>query len=84
MTSLVSSLSNPAVVLGYDPKWRDLGQVTRQIIMITCCTIKPEWHKCGLNPQMWTIVGEYHNYIYDKMTSGQKILLATKLQTKIK
>ena len=33
--------------------------------MFTGNTIKPELHKCGLNPQMWTIVGEYHNYNYN-------------------
>ena len=33
--------------------------------MITCCTVKPKGHKCGLNPQMWIIVGKYYNHIYD-------------------
>ena len=23
------------------------------------------WHECDLHPQMWMIVGEYHNNIYD-------------------
>ena len=23
--------------------------------MITCYTVKPEWHKCSLNPQMFNI-----------------------------
>ena len=35
--------------------------------MITCYTVKPHWHESGLNPKMWIIVGEYHNYIYDKI-----------------
>ena len=33
---------------------------------ITCYTVKPKQHKCGLHPQMWIIVGKYHNNIYNK------------------
>ena len=31
--------------------------------MFTCYTVKPKWHKCGLNLQMWINVGEYHKDI---------------------
>ena len=31
--------------------------------MITYYNVKPKWHKCGLNPQMWISMGKYHNYI---------------------
>ena len=24
---------------------------------------------CGLNPQMWIIVGKYHNYIYNNISN---------------
>ena len=34
-------------------------------IYINDYAVKPKWHKCGLNPQMWTVVGKYHSYIYD-------------------
>ena len=33
--------------------------------IITCYTLKPEKLRYGLTPQMWTMVGKYHNYIYD-------------------
>ena len=33
--------------------------------MITCYSVKPKCHQCGLSPQMWIIVVEYHNYIYN-------------------
>ena len=35
--------------------------------MITYCAVKPSCHKWGLNPQMWIIVSEYHNHIYDTL-----------------
>ena len=44
-----------------------------QIQMITCYTVKPEWHKCGLNPQMWIIGGKYYSYIYDNSTGVIRI-----------
>ena len=30
--------------------------------MVTCYTIKPSWHNCGLNTQMLIIVGEYYDF----------------------
>ena len=34
-----------------------------------CYTVKPNWHKCGVQPQMWIIVGQYHKNIYDNSYS---------------
>ena len=31
--------------------------------MIICFTVKPKWHKCGLHPQLYILVGEYPNNI---------------------
>ena len=44
------------------PKWaKKMPDAT-----VETTTVKPWWHKCGMNPQLWIIVGEYLNYICDK------------------
>ena len=46
--------------------WGKCGLMCTQITqMNTCHAVKLKWHNCGLNPQMWIIVAEYHEHIYD-------------------
>ena len=41
----------------YFDKWFDVYTICRNDFLLQC---KIKWHKCGLHPQMWIIVGDYH------------------------
>ena len=33
--------------------------------MNACYSVKAQWTKFVLHPEMWIVVGRYHNFIYD-------------------
>ena len=43
--------------------------------MITCYTVTPKCPECGLNPQMWINVVEYHDHIYNIMKHLSKSII---------